>query len=104
MGWPTWEQVTGMLVALSAGLGWVWKRRDRVTQLEADKATLTAAKAQLETDLATAIAEADKTSRSHQDALAAKDAEIVEWRRQVERRDDRITVLEDRLYAGEGRP
>lgn len=100
--WPTWEQLTPLLIALGGAFGWWTKRRDRASTLDRENATLKTDIAQLREDLATAMAEAEKTNRSHQDAIAALQAEIAEWRRQVERRDDRITALEDRLYTGGG--
>lgn len=94
---PTWTELTALLMALGGGFGWLERRRGRMSQLEARVKTL-------EKDLATAMEEAEKTDRSHAEALQAKNAEIAEWRRQVERKDDRITSLEDRLYTGGGRP
>lgn len=97
MGVPSWGEITTFLVAMAGGIGWWDRRRGRVAELEAEVTKLTA-------DLETATTEAAKAQRSHEDALASKNAEIIEWRRQVERRDDRITALEDRLYTGGGRP
>jgi len=92
MGLPSWGELTALLIALGGGFGWAADRRTEAKKVK-----------RLEETIVTMEKEAEKTRRSHEEAISALKAEIAEWRRQVERRDDRITALEDRLYTGGGR-
>lgn len=102
MGWPSWGELAGILTPIGLGYGWWVRRRDRASTLEAENTTLKAEKVELEKALEQATTVAEKTRRTQAQAIHELKQEIAEWRRQVERRDDRIDVLEDRLYTKGG--
>lgn len=95
MGWPNWGELAGILTPIGLGFGWWVRRRDRASDLKDEND-------QLKEDLERVTAEAEKTRRAQAQTIQDLKIEIAEWRRQVERRDDRIDVLEDRLYTKGG--
>ena len=95
MGWPSWGELTAMVVPVAGGFGWWVKRRDRVSTLEAEVK-------ELKSDITRITTQADKARRTQEETIADLKLEIAEWRRQVERREDRIEALEDRLYTKGG--
>lgn len=88
---PTWPELTALGIAIGGILEWFSRQFGYRKKAK-----------ELQEALDEAIKEAELTSAAHMTALAAKDEEIEEWRRQVERRDDRINVLQDRLYTRGG--
>ena len=78
---PNWDHIVAIIVASGGGIGWLTKRRDTIGKLRADIETLTTA--------------SSAANEAYEAALAAKDAEIGDWRAKVERLETRITQLED---------
>lgn len=102
MGWPSWTELVGIVTPIGLGYGWWVRRRDRSSKLVTDNITLKAENDQLKIEINTITIEAEKTRRTQSDTIDDLKSEIAEWRRQVERREDRIESLEDRLYTRGG--
>lgn len=95
---PTWTELALLLTAIGASYRWWTERRDKRSALQTANDTLQATIERLKES----EAEAEKTVRTLQETIAAKNVELAAKDRIIDRRERRIDHLETLAFGRSG--